>query len=202
MRLLLIRHGRTAWNQEQRMQGSGSDIELDSTGREQAGKIAQALQKVPLMAVYSSPLKRAVATAQAIASPHGLEVRTEPGLEEIDAGIIDGMPLSELREKHGGFWHDWLFAGGVPRWPGGESLQDLQDRAMKATRGILERHSTGTVVVVGHTFVVTALILALLGLELALFRNLRVEIASITTLELNQGKARLISFDDTCHLMD
>ncbi|MFC1924252.1 histidine phosphatase family protein, partial [Chloroflexota bacterium] len=88
MRLILVRHGETSWNYQGRIQGCRSDTELSQKGRAQAEKIAIALRREKLGAVYSSTLRRARDTAQAIAQDCQLEVRLNHDLREIDAGEL------------------------------------------------------------------------------------------------------------------
>ena len=103
MRLVLVRHGQTAWNQSRRIQGCRSDVELGQTGKEQAERVALSLASRRIDAVYSSPLRRAMDTALAIAQACKLEVQVAPGLKEIDAGELEGLCVDEMGEEHGGF---------------------------------------------------------------------------------------------------
>ena len=107
VRLILIRHGQTPWNQGSRIQGGFRDIELSEVGRQQAKKIALALKEEDLTAICSSPLKRAFDTAQVIAKHHKLRVHTDPGLREIDPGDVDGLSLDEIKTQHAEFWQEW-----------------------------------------------------------------------------------------------
>ena len=83
--ILLVRHGETEWNRESRFQGH-ADPPLNELGREQAAELATALAGEELAAVYSSPLKRALETAQAVAEPHGLSAIPVESLREVDVG--------------------------------------------------------------------------------------------------------------------
>jgi len=96
MKLFLVRHAESLWNEQGRMQGGLSDIPLSDLGREQARRIAMVLGKEEISAIYSSQLKRAVETAEATAQLHQLEVKIDANLREIEAGELEGITLEEL----------------------------------------------------------------------------------------------------------
>jgi len=197
MRLILVRHGETPWNEARRIQGGKSDIELGEKGLAQAEKLAQTLQKEDIRAVYASPLRRAQATAQAIARPHSLTVVTLPALREIDAGQADGLPIDRLKEDFPSFWKEWREGRGSLAWPGGESVAQVARRAWGAVLKVQRQHPHDTVVVVGHAFVLTSILVRALGLGLGNFRRLRVDAGSISILEMG-ASACLLRLNDTC----
>ncbi|MDP6099924.1 MAG: histidine phosphatase family protein [Dehalococcoidia bacterium] len=199
MRLILVRHGQTQWNVERRFQGSSSDIELNEQGRRQAWAAGEAMKAEKIDAIYSSPLSRARDTAQQIAQHHDLQVTLETDFTEIDGGDLEGSPFGQLPEEHPAFWKQWREGTGSISCPGGESLDDVMERAWAALRRIRDRHHGDTVVVVCHTFTVIALFLRALDLAPGLFRRLRLEVGSFTEIDLNGDQARLVKFNDTCH---
>jgi broad specificity phosphatase PhoE len=99
MRLLLVRHGETAWNKDEVFRGR-FDVELNGRGLEQARLTAGALSALELAAVYSSPLSRAYETARQIAGPHRLSVAIEPALTDIDYGTWQGMSHQQVKGAH------------------------------------------------------------------------------------------------------
>ena len=99
LRLILIRHGETERNSEAKLQGGESDVPLNERGRKQAVCLGLALRGERLEAIYSSPLKRAFDTAQAISVHHLLKVQTVDALAELDMGVIDGLDLAEVKES-------------------------------------------------------------------------------------------------------
>ena len=200
MQLLLIRHGETPWNSERRVQGCRSDTELSQRGREQAEKIALVLRKQRVDAIYSSPLKRAVDTAKAIARACGLEVKVAFELREIDAGELEGLSQEELRKRYGEFWKEWRESNPSFPLPGGESLEELQRRAWGEIERIMGRHPEETVAVVGHLLANLAIICRALGLHLGNMGLLRQEPAAINILQMTQQGSSLLQFNDTCHL--
>lgn len=200
MRLILVRHGITPWNEQRRVQGGNSDIELNERGREQSYKVASALKDEKIKAIYSSPLKRALHTAQAIAEVHNLKVIEEPALKEIDAGEADGLLAEELIQLYPQFWREWREGEGSIRWPGGESLEEVCERVWRLIERLKGKHDEETIVLVSHTFVLSVLILKALGIDFGFFRRLRIEVGSISILDLEGERASLVRLNDTCHL--
>ncbi len=194
-----MRHGQTQWNLERRFQGGGSDIRLNELGRRQARSVGLALKGDKIDAIYSSPLSRARDTAREIARHHRLRVRPEPGFIEINAGELDGSSFERMPQEHPAFWKEWREGSGSITCPGGESLDDVMARTWAALGRIRARHPEDTVVVVCHTFTVISLILRALGMAPGIFRRLRLEVASITVLDLDGDRARLVRFNETCH---
>jgi broad specificity phosphatase PhoE len=145
-RILLVRHGATDWNTTKRAQGH-ADIDLNEDGRLQALHIATELETSEIEAIYSSDLKRAVDTARSIAAPHDLDVKVDPDLREIDQGEWEGLTVEEIRTG----WPDlWGPARHYNARPGGETPQQVRERALISLRRIVDDHPHGTVVVVSH----------------------------------------------------
>src|SRR4030042_848487 len=106
MKLILVRHGATKFNQERRIQGV-SDLGLNETGRKQAESLARALKDVKVEVIYASPLRRAQETARAISRFHQVEVVTHDGLKELDVGEVDGMTYDGRRLHPSEFFAQW-----------------------------------------------------------------------------------------------
>ena len=206
MKLILVRHGETYWNDERRIQGGDSDIELNDAGLEQARKLAAFLENEPIIAILSSPLQRAIATAEVIASNHQLPVEVDQGLRELKVGELEGMSVSNLSTTFSQFLMQWWQDGGAMKLPNGESLVELQQRAWKAVERLLERHKTNpehnegtTVVVVSHYFVTLAIILKALNLPLDCFTKFKVDLGGVSILEIQDYGTRLVTFNDTSY---
>jgi broad specificity phosphatase PhoE len=206
LKLILIRHGETYWNHERRVQGGDSDIELNDTGLEQARKLAAFLDNEPIAAILSSPLQRAIATAEVIASNHQLPVEVDQGLRELKVGELEGMSVSNLSTTFSQFLMQWWQEGGPMKLPNGESLVELQQRAWKAVERLLEKHETNpehsaktTVIVVSHYFVTLAIILKALNLPLDCFTKFKVDLGGVSILEFRDYEARLVAFNDTSY---
>jgi len=200
LRLLLVRHAETAHNRDGLVQGR-ADNPLSDLGLKQAAALAERLASAPLDAIYSSPLARARQTAEAIAAPHGLPVAIEPDLVEMDIGQMEGLSGTELRERFPEFMTAWLSEdAGSAVMPGGESLAQVQARAMAVIERVVEQRPGGVVALVSHNFVLLSVLCAVLGLPLAQFRRLRQGVASIATVDALPGQWRLLGFNDRCHL--
>jgi len=209
MRIVLVRHGETDWNRQRRIQGI-SDLELNETGRRQAEALAQALKNEKVEAIYTSPLKRARDTAYLITRFHQVEVVALYGLRELDAGEVDGLTYEEMRIQYGDFLDRWIEDCTAVRPPGGCTLHELQDQAWSSIQEIIERqqekmaegaeNEEGVVVVVAHFFPILSIICKALGLDLSECRRMRLDLASMCTLDFNPSRTVLVSLNDTCHL--
>ncbi|MGZ9074313.1 MAG: histidine phosphatase family protein [Burkholderiaceae bacterium] len=148
-KLLLIRHGETAWNAEHRIQGQ-LDIPLSPRGVVQSARLAECLANEPINAVYSSGQSRAWLTAAPVAARHGLPVIAEPRLRERSFGVFEGLTLDEIVERYPVEFRKWRERD--PSWwpDGGESGQQLIDRVLKALADITAQHAGQTVVLVSH----------------------------------------------------
>lgn len=181
--LMLVRHATTAATG--RRLGGRTDAALDERGRDQAQAVAERLAQVPLAAVYASPLRRTRETAELVAAPHGLPVRTCEGLNEVDYGDWTDRPLKQLaRTKR------WAVIQARPSqvgFPGGETIRAAQLRASDAVEEIVAAHRSRPVVLVSHGDVIKAVTAFYLGLPLDLFQRLDVGPASVTVLEHSPG---------------
>jgi len=200
MKLILIRHGETEWNKQRRIQGCRSDTRLSQKGLEQADRLAAALRKERIDAIYASPMKRASETAQIIAEACKLQVHVFNELREIDAGELDGLFERELTGLYETAWKEFRNGNASTPLPGGESLQDVQKRTSWAVDRMLEKHIDGTVVVVAHLLANLAMVCQALGINLGQIARFKQAPASITILELTTQGNSLLLFNDTCHL--
>jgi len=200
MRLILIRHGETDTNKAGLALGR-ADVELNEHGRWQAQRLAISLRDEPITTIYSSPLKRALTTAEPIAASHGLALQIDEGLIEMDIGEMEGLTFQQVSERYPHFLRLWL--GGQAAYeamPGGERLLDVQERAWQAIERVRQRQEQGTVAAVTHNFVILTLLCRVLGLELTDFRRLRHSVAAKSVLEIGHDRIIVMSFNDTCHL--
>ena len=204
MKLILVRHGQTPWNAEGRFQGQ-SDTGLTELGLQQAQLAASALASHDLAAIYSSPLPRALRTAQEIASRHPtLDVTPLDGLKEIHLGELEGITGPVMRENYPEVFHTWNNNPSRVSFPGGESLRQLQRRAWRAAQHIESTYPPGdltaTVVAVSHNFAINAIVSRFLGLPLSRFHRIRVDLGSFTVLDIGERHRHLLHFNDRCHL--
>ena len=197
--VILVRHGETAWNRREVFRGR-ADVELNERGREQAQALGAALEEHELETVYSSPLRRAVETAEAIAKPHNIRVEIEEGFIDFDYGRWQGLQLDEVRQRYPKLYQDWIERPHTVRMEGGESLRVLRRRAMGALRKVTKRHPDETVVIVAHRVVNKVILCAVLGLDNSHFWQIRQDTCAFNVLEWSQDRWVVRLFNDTCHL--
>ncbi|MET9292679.1 histidine phosphatase family protein [Streptomyces sp. NPDC003077] len=163
-RIVLWRHGQTAWNLERRFQGS-TDIELDATGVAQARRAARLLAALKPDAIIASDLKRAAATAGELSAVTGLDVTHEEALRETYAGAWQGLTHEEIIERYGEEYAAWK-RGEPVRRGGGELESEVADRAAPVVERAADKlPDGGTLVVVSHGGTIRTTIGRLLGLE-------------------------------------
>lgn len=145
-RVILVRHGETDWNRENRIQG-GLDISLNEQGKEQAKDIALKLAGTTIHYIYSSRLSRAYETAVEIAKLHKLEVMTDSRLDELKQGKWEGMKTSEVRRLYPHLYLRWEKNPTSVTPPGGESVKEVFQRTREFCReNIFCREGTGVIV--------------------------------------------------------
>jgi probable phosphomutase (TIGR03848 family) len=197
-RLLLIRHGANDAQKSGVLIGWASGVHLNQVGRDQAQALAQRLASVEVAAVYASPLERTLETAEIVAAPHGLPVVVREELGEVRIGRWTGQPLEKLRKLR--LWRKVQFVPSAMRFPGGESFQEVQMRAVAELERLCTEHPKQTVAVVSHADVIKAAVAYSIGLHLDLFQRLVIAPASLTVLELGGLMPHLLCLNDISHL--
>jgi len=189
------------WNREKRIQGV-TDIELSKRGRAQVVSLARSLQNEKIDSIISSPLKRAIQTAEAINHFHRLPIELEEGLMELNMGDFEGVTFRELLQDHGDFLQRWINDPGSVVMPGvgGESLAELQKRAWGVVERILE--IPGTILFTAHNFTIMTILCKVKELNLSQINQVHVDVASRTLVEFLHGRGNIISFNDIEHLAD
>jgi broad specificity phosphatase PhoE len=182
---VLVRHGETDWNAGKRIQGS-QGASINEAGREQAKGLARLLWEVPLQAVYSSALPRAVETASYVAGPHALSVVVDPRLNEIHHGEWEGLAEPDLPDPD--LYRRWREDPSSCTLPGAESLQSVHERAVQAMRDIMDRHqeADGLVAVVSHQIVLALLKCYVLDRPWSQIRRHALSVASYEVLTVGE----------------
>jgi broad specificity phosphatase PhoE len=196
--IILARHGETEWNRQEIFRGR-IDVELNETGTRQAELLAEYLSEREIEVIYSSPLKRALKTAEIVAGYHSLEVKIAPELIDFDYGSWQGKSHQEVKDKHHELYHKWLDSPHQLKLPGGESLSDVRGRAVALVNDIASQYE-GTVALVSHRVVNKVLICALLGLNNAHFWNIKQDTCGITTFIYENGEFVLTEHNNTSYL--
>jgi len=200
-RIVLVRHGQTAWNREARFRGR-ADIELDEFGLKQAEATGRYLaSRWPVAAVYASPMRRAMQTAGAIARLCGLTARPLEGLMDIDFGELQGLSLDETAQRYTAIYWAWEKAPHTVHFPGGEGLDDVRSRVVDALDEVVARHPGQAVALVSHTVVNRVLLCAVLGWGNDHFWRLRQETCAVNVFDAEEdGTFTIALLNDTCHL--
>jgi broad specificity phosphatase PhoE len=197
--LYLVRHGRSVWNAAGRIQGQ-IDIELDEIGLQQAQRIADRLEREPIAAIYSSPLLRAKATAEAIAARFDLPVKPDARLMEYDFGVISGLTWDEVTANHPELANRWLEDPWAVPMAGSEGRVNFAARVMSAMQDICAQHPTGHVAIVAHGGTFGVYLTALLGLDLNRRHPFHFGNTSLSVVEMREGVFHIHSLNSTCHL--
>jgi 2,3-bisphosphoglycerate-dependent phosphoglycerate mutase len=200
--IIAVRHGETAWNVENRIQGQ-LDIPLNETGRWQAQRVARALAaRDPIAALYSSDLLRAWETAMSIADTTHLSVQTDEGLRERGFGIFQGKTYTQIETDWPADSLRWRRRD--PDWapPEGESLVDFRTRVLDTVQSLAARHVGQQIAVVAHGGVMDILYRAAAGLELQEPRTWMLGNAAINRLLWTTRGFTLVGWADTSHLDD
>jgi len=196
--IILARHGETKWNVEEVFRGR-IDVELNATGLRQAELLAEYLSDIKIDAIYSSPLRRALKTAEIIARYHKLKVEITPGLIDCDFGRWQGLSLQEVKDRYKELYAEWQENPHLVKMPEGESLDEVRARALSVVGGVVAKYK-GTIVLVSHQVVNKVLICALLGLDNSHFWNIRQDVCGITTFTYENKQFILTEHNNTSYL--
>jgi len=183
-RLFLVRHGEVDSNRQMRYLGR-TDEPLNAVGRRQAADLARAFGSIAVDALWSSPLCRAVATAEAVADATGADLRIDDRLTELDFGRWEGLTRRSAGERSPEdreLVRRWEVEPEV-RTPGGESLADLQSRVLAAVDDIVRRNPGSSLVIVSHMGPVKVLLCAALGLPLDHLGRIFLDPATISVVD-------------------
>ncbi|MEW6006850.1 MAG: histidine phosphatase family protein [bacterium] len=193
---ILIRHAQTDWNKRKVFRGR-KEVELNRTGIRQAEKTSTLLAELPVETIYTSPLKRALITAQILKRPHpNVEVKEVPSFIDIDYGEWQG--LSEDDVKNNKLYLDWITKPESVTFPGGESLEDVKNRALPVFEEIIKTCKLS--IIVTHRIVIKIILLHIMGLKLSSFWSVRQDPCGITRIEFMDNKFIISSLNETHHL--
>jgi broad specificity phosphatase PhoE len=198
--LILARHGETVWNIEKVYRGR-TDVNLDEVGIKQAELLGRHLGNWELEAIYSSPLRRALDTANTIARYQKIDVNIVEGLIDFDYGEWQSLSEQTVKNLYPTLHDEWHNNPHKVRMPGGESLEDVKKRAVKVVNDVLSEYQ-GSVLLVSHRVVNKVLICSLLGLGNSYFWNIKQDVSGITIFNYVDGRFVLTRHNDTSHLKE
>ena len=199
-RVFLVRHAQTLSNVTGRYMG-WIDEDLSDEGIWQAKQLSHRLEGQAIASAYSSPLKRACRTAEIIVIPHSLPVFPLQELGEIRIGAWEGLSATEIAARFPDIWQAWRSDPSSIQMPGGESLAQVQERAIASFETIVETNRGLDVLVVTHDVIVRILAAYCLNVSTSIYRQLEVANASLTIIRpIKDGQYRLQVLNDTGHL--
>lgn len=201
-RLILIRHGQTAWNEgagEERFRGR-TDLPLDDTGLAQARAVAKRLRHEPIAALFASPLLRTRQTIAPLAAELGLPIQAHKGLLDIDYGSLQGLTHSRAAACFPGLYRLWRTKPTQVRFPDGGSLRDIQSGLLDLLGEMTASHRGRVIAMVGHQIVNKVLVCMLLGLELDQIWRVGQDTGGVSCFQHNDQGWQTLCLNDTCHL--
>lgn len=192
--ILLIRHGENDYVKKGRLAGRLPGVSLNEAGHKQAEALVQTLENIPLTAVYSSPLERALETAAPLARARGLEVIPRAGLLEVDFGEWQDKTLKSLQKLK--LWKVVQTRPSMMRFPGGETFAEAQQRIVQEITALAGAHEPYEVIACfSHSDLIKLAAAYFLGLSLDLFQRLMVGTATITTLHFQENFAAVVQLN-------
>jgi probable phosphoglycerate mutase len=190
--LFLVRHGLTS-HTGTRLTGWTPGVHLTDDGRTGVERLASWLADVPFKAVYSSPIDRTLETARIVAEPHGLTVRTRRGIGEVHYGKWTNRPLRSLmRTKLWGTVQRWPSAA---RFPDGETLREVQARAVGEVEKLAAEHPKDAICCVSHGDVIKLIAAHYLGVHIDLFQRIVIAPASVSVISLSRETPHVLSLN-------
>lgn len=194
----LVRHGscrglgETLW-------GRTNGVCLSDEGKAQALRLAERFAHVKLDAIYSSPLERALETAEAIARDAKLEVKQSPAFNEIDFGEWSARSFDVLAgDEH---WQRFNSRRSVTKIPGGESFPDVQARVVAELERLTQQHLGGRIVIVSHADVIKAAVGYVAGTPIDLLQRFEISPCSVSIIASGEHETRLLALNSRCELM-
>ena len=196
-RIFAIRHGRTDWNAQGRVQGGGS---LDQLGNLQVQALAERLRGEIIHAAYCSPVLRTKQTAYILVEPHNVSVEEHKDLVDLDYGIYSGALLDEVRMNDPVLWEMWDRAPNSVHFPSGESLEGLRRRMSRFLSEMVKKHKDQNVLLATHDSPVRVLSCMAMGLDDSYHHLSKIALASLTILDVNESGVTMILHNDATHL--
>ena len=201
--LYFLRHGQTALSRDDSFCGSGLDPELTSDGMKMAQSFADAYRVLPWRAIYSSSLKRGIATAQFLCDAVRMDLQVRPNLNEIGYGSWEGLTREKVDEAYHDDYTSWL---ADPAWhapTGGELATVVARRGLETIEEIKQRFSDGNVLVVSHKATIRIILCSLLGIDVGRFRyRLGCPVGSVSIVEFTLEGPLLRTLADRSHLSE
>ncbi len=199
--LILIRHGETDWNLQHRFQGQ-IDVPLNERGLAQARRLAQRLADEAIDAMACSDLQRARQTASPAARQLRLDPEHLPALREQGFGVLEGLALPEILERHPREWENWRRHDPDYALPGGENVRDFHARVVGAVHALAARYPGRRLAVVTHGGALDMVYRTAMGIPLAGPRACPIPNAGLNRLRVRGDRIEIIAWADDAHVAD
>ena len=199
IRIYFVRHGETAWNIEAKYQGI-TDIPLSEAGVTQSKLLGERFKGIKIDKIYSSPLSRAIATANAVAVHKNIEVEPADEFIEINFGEWEGQTIYELKENYGESYMNFFNNPYANVFPGDGSFEVVEKRVCKGIDKIISGNDDKNIMVVSHGGVLRLMIINILCLPKTMYRKLWLDNTSVTVIDSVKGELFLRTLNDKAHL--
>ncbi|MFO7680159.1 MAG: MSMEG_4193 family putative phosphomutase [Chloroflexota bacterium] len=194
--VILVRHGENDWVKKNRLAGWIEGVHLNENGRSQAKDAAKRLSKLPITALYSSPVTRCLETAEYIAKSQKLKIGELEDVGEVRYGKWEGKKIKKLAAKPE--WHAVQHFPSRFQFPEGEALREVQFRAIQALETLSARHGQEMIAVVSHADLIKLVLAHYLGVHIDLFQRIVISPASVSVLALQpNGSVQVVRINDT-----
>lgn len=195
----LIRHascnglGQTLW-------GRTPGVCLNETGKVEVHRLVERFREIPLQAIYSSPLERALETAETIARTQKLEVNRNSAFDEVDFGEWTGKSFDTLSGDE--VWRRFNSVRSATRIPGGESFLEVQTRAVTELERLSLQHNNARIVIVSHADVIKAAVGYFTTTPIDLLQRIEISPCSVSVVVIDKDSSRLLTINNTSALSD
>lgn len=193
----LIRHascrglGRTLW-------GRTPGISLNETGKFQAQQLAERFRGIMLQAIHSSPIERAVETAETLASTTNLKVHQNPAFNEINFGDWTGKSFDVLSGDE--CWRSFNSQRQLTKIPGGESFIEVQNRAVAELYSLRSQNDNANIAIISHADVIRAAVGYFASIPINWLQRIEVSPCSVSVIAVDNDNARLLTINNLCEL--
>jgi len=199
-RIHVVRHAQSAGNLQGVFCGS-TDSTLSGTGIRQLERLSARFLEIEISAVYSSPLRRAMQTAQAVRVVRDIPIHTEASLAEINGGEWEGLRWEEIASRYPQQWLNWERAPGAFAAPGGETMARVRERTLGAIMRIARENEGKTVAAVAHGCAIRNIVCAAMGLAIERLNEVGwCDNTSVSLIEADASGIRLLAYNDAAHL--
>jgi broad specificity phosphatase PhoE len=197
--VLLVRHGQTDSNISNFYMGWSSE-DLNEVGYNQVSRLSSRLSSLPVHSVHTSPLRRTHTTAAILAEPHRVKPVVMDDLIEVNLGDWQGLYATEIEQRWTEIWRQWRIDPSSVTVPGGESLTQVTERAIRALHRVVASHQGEVTAIVTHEIIVKVLVAHVLGAPNRIYRRFDINNASLSVVRIAGDQSWLAGLNDMSHL--